>query len=740
MKKVLLCISLVVSVCHKTLSQTESKLTLDSAFTQNLDEIIFSASKQEEKKSEQAQSVKLILSKEIQFLNPQNTADMLSNSGSVFVQKSQQGGGSPSIRGFEASRVLIVIDGIRMNNAIYRSGHLQDVLTIDPNLLERTEILFGPSSTMYGSDALGGVMHFYTRKPKFIEETSKQFQAQAYTRWSSANNESTSHVNINIGRKKWASLSGITYSLFDDLRAGKNRNPFYDSTFLRREYVQRIDGIDSLIANDNFSKQVFSGYKQLDLFQKISYRQNRFVTHIFNIQYSTSSDIPRYDRLTEYSNGALRFAEWNYGPQKRLLAALQSEIHSVKLFDNMNVSLSYQDINQERVSRRYRNENRFTQQENVKVFAINLDAQKKINAVNRIGYGLEIVHNKVSSNAKSKNINTDQISSAATRYPDGGSMMNNYAAYLNHHWTINSKIRIHEGLRYNFSNLHSRFVNKSFFPFPFNEIKQNNKAITGNLGFVYDIRSSLRFSVLVASGFRTPNVDDLTKIFESSKGILIVANADLKPEYTFNIEAGIDLKISENHSISFQTWNTNLFNAMVLKNYKYNGLDSIDYDGVKSQIQAMQNVDKGRIQGVSANYKIKLTANYILSSSLTYTVGKYKNVINDTLIPLDHISPLFGRISMMYIFPKYQLEIYSLYNGWKRLHDYSPSGEDNLQYATSQGTPSWMTLNMKGSYNLNSYVSIQAGIENMLDKHYRFFASGISAPGRNVYLTLRANL
>ena len=101
---------------------------------------------------------------------PQTSADLLYYGGEIRIQKSQGAGGSPVIRGFEANRVLLVIDGVRMNNAIYRSGHLQNAITIDPYALERTEIIFGPSSVGYGSDALGGVVHFYTKKPKINNE------------------------------------------------------------------------------------------------------------------------------------------------------------------------------------------------------------------------------------------------------------------------------------------------------------------------------------------------------------------------------------------------------------------------------------------------------------------------------------------------------------------------------------------------------------------------------------------
>ena len=133
----------------------------------SLNEVVISASKFQQSKKEVSQNIISINSKEVQISNPQTSADLLSNSGRVFVQKSQQGGSSPVIRGFEASRVLLVVDGIRLNNAIYRAGHLQNVITVDQNLLERIEVLYGPSSTLYGSDALGGVIHMRTKQPIF---------------------------------------------------------------------------------------------------------------------------------------------------------------------------------------------------------------------------------------------------------------------------------------------------------------------------------------------------------------------------------------------------------------------------------------------------------------------------------------------------------------------------------------------------------------------------------------------
>src|SRR5829696_8993944 len=132
----------------------------------NMDEVIIYSGKFAERKKNIAQKIEVISARQIAQWNAQNTGDLLMHTGNVFVQKSQQGGSSPVIRGFEANRVLLVVDGIRMNNAIYRAGHLQNVITVDQNSLERIEVLYGPASTLYGSDALGGVVLMRTKQPK----------------------------------------------------------------------------------------------------------------------------------------------------------------------------------------------------------------------------------------------------------------------------------------------------------------------------------------------------------------------------------------------------------------------------------------------------------------------------------------------------------------------------------------------------------------------------------------------
>ena len=230
--------------------QLKTILLTSSPFS--LEGIIISANRWEQNKTEVPNHITSIEAKDIAFYNPQTSADMLAQSGQVFVQKSQFGGGSPMIRGFATNRLLMVVDGVRMNTAIFRSGNIQNVISIDPNALEGAEIIFGPGSLIYGSDALGGVMDFHTLTPELSNTEKTIVEGSVFGRFASANIEKTGHADINIGTKKWAFLTSVSFSDFDDLMMGSNGPDEY----LRPESVEVINGVDSIIPNEDPQKQL----------------------------------------------------------------------------------------------------------------------------------------------------------------------------------------------------------------------------------------------------------------------------------------------------------------------------------------------------------------------------------------------------------------------------------------------------------------------------------------------------
>jgi hemoglobin/transferrin/lactoferrin receptor protein len=703
----------------------------------HLKEVVISVNKTEEQKSNVAQQVDVITSAEKELLQNQNAADLVANSPGVFVQKSQQGGGSPVIRGFEANRVLLVIDGVRMNNLIYRGGHLQNIITVDESMIDRTEILFGPSSTIYGSDALGGVIHFYTRKPGFSTDSTLNFNVNASSRIASANNEFTAHVDVNAGGKRFASLTSFNRSRFGDLRGGANQNPFYLSSYGERPYyVDRINGTDSLIKNEDRFLQVQSGYTQYDLMQKFSFRPTASVTHDVNLQYSTSTDIPRYDRLTDPSGTGLRFSEWYYGPQKRLLGAYDlSYLPSGSFFNRLHAGVNFQQIEESRHTRRFGNDNLQHRIEKVNVIGFSFDAERRTSN-HDLRFGIDGQSNALESTAANENIGTSENTALDTRYPDGTNSLFTTGLYFSHGWNINSQTRFTDGFRIGYSKLKSTFEDTTFFKFPFRSAEQSAVLYSGSIGLIHRTEDDVTLSALVSSGFRVPNIDDLAKVFESGSGNLIVPNPDLKPEKTITYEIGVR-SIRQSTGMELNMYYTDYFDAIVTNKFKLNGQDSVLYNGQLSQVVANQNQRRAYIYGFSTRFLFNQDRKVKGELSASYTYGRIKTDSID--YPLDHIPPFAARLQFMYAEKKFSSLFYIQFNGWKRLKDYNLGGEDNQQYATSSGMPAWFTLNLKNSYRINRSFILNAGIENILDVQYRTFASGVNSAGRNFYLSVGFN-
>lgn len=703
----------------------------------SLSEVVVSANRFEQKRKDVAQPTEIISAQELAFDNLQTSADVMQNTGNILVQKSQQGGGSPVIRGFETNKVLLVIDGVRMNNAIYRAGHLQNIITLDNAVMRRVEILYGPGSVMYGSDALGGVMHFYTKNPILSTNDDTEVHANAFVRYGSANAEKTGHIDVSLGGATFGSLTSFTYSDFGDLVQGDNRRDEYPDFGLRPNYAERQNGEDVVVTNDDPNKQVGSGYAQYDFLQKFVFQPGSEVSHKFNFQYSTSSDVNRYDRLTQTQNGNLRFGEWYYGPQKRLFGSYTMSLSKGDgLFDNGNIILAYQNIEESRHDRRLNSPNLNHRIEQLDILTLNADFHQSRGSASW-SYGLEGTYNDVTSTANVENIETGVTAPLDTRYPDGGSQMGTAAVYVSNTYKVTPHFLLNGGIRASYNTLKSTFIDKTFFPFPFDEASQSNAVATGSLGTVLTADSGWRLSFQAATGYRSPSVDDMSKVFESVPGTVIVPNPDLGPEHTNNLDMTLSKSVDNKYEIGVGGYYTWLRNAITVQPGTFNGASVIVFDGDSSQVITNVNANKAYIYGFNAYLSLELNRNLSLNSTINYTYGRIKTDTTDT--PLDHIPPVFGKTSLNYQQEKFRGEIYAIYHGWKRLEDYNLLGEDNIAFATADGMPSWMTLNIKAAYAVSDYLTIQAGVENIMDTNYRVFASNISAPGRNISVTLRAS-
>ncbi|MFM2316434.1 MAG: hypothetical protein RLZZ155_766, partial [Bacteroidota bacterium] len=586
----------------------------------------------------------------------------------------------------------------------------------------------------YGSDALGGVMSFNTRSPRFTSG-DRLVRGNAMLRYSSAD-QSAAHVNVETSSERFASFTAFTFNNFGDLRQGNNRNPGYETFGQRPWYVQRVNGRDSVITNPNPNVQVGSAYKQYDFMEKLSFKQSDKLTHTLNIQYSTTNNVPRYDRLTQVSIENPRFGEWYYGPQTRAMVAYHANLNNGKRFYTTGrITLAWQNIDQTRHDRLFNSPNLNNRLENVKVYSLNADFSKKLGEKTTANYGLEYYFNDVTSTAYSENINTGVQSPLDTRYASGGASMSGAAAYATALHKVNNKLAFNAGLRYSRVNLSASFTDKSFFDFPFTDVNQSNGNVNGSVGVVLTPNAKWRISALASTGFRAANVDDLAKVFESTSGNLIVPNNELKPEKVSNVEATIERKFNGKTTLALNGYYMNYTNALTTGQAQFNGQDSIFYDGTLSPVYTTINADEAYIYGGNLSLNSQVNDQFSLQSSVVYTYGRIKTDIGDT--PLDHIPPVYGRTAFTFQQQKFRGEFSVLYNGWKRIADYRLDAEDNEKYATSDGMPAWYTLNARASYQVQENVQLMVGLENILDANYRVFASNISGAGRNVTFTLR---
>jgi hemoglobin/transferrin/lactoferrin receptor protein len=675
-------------------------------------------------------------------LNPSNMADALERTGEVFVQRSQLGGGSPVVRGFESNRLLLVVDGIRMNTAIFRAGHLQNLLRIDPNSVGMVEVVSGSGSSIYGSDALGGVISINTQAAsKVTNLKNHEFHSGFVIRNSSGNfqyfdQENLVNVWMNAGFKKWGVRTSITLGSFGDLRQGSIK-PI--DSWSSNIYVSNINSQDISNSNPNPLVQKRSGYQQLDIQQRWLYDTEKGFRHQLNFQYSMSSNVNRYDRLSELQDTQKPvYAEWYYGPEMRALAAYQLDFfNATKWFDTGKIIASFQMNKESRITRKFENPNQTSRSEEVLSYNLNGDWAKNFGLF-KFFYGFEGYYNTVKSEAFTENILTGELSSASTRYPAGGSSVSNAAVYTSFQRDFLKKITLTAGLRYTYNELKSDFENQSFYPFPFQTATQKNAILCGQIGLIYRPINRLDIKVNLSQGFRAANVDDMSKVFDSNPGILVIPNIQLKAERTETFDVSISWNKNGRFSFNAGVFYTLLHDAIVSGKSTLNGADSVIYDGVISAVRTNVNAQQAYIQGANIGITWKVISNYSFNATMHYTEGKFRTDSSDQR--LDHIPPLYGKIAIdRMLNRKWSGSFWMMFNVEKPLSMYNVNGEDNLQYATPNGTPAWQTFNVQISWNPKKTMQLSAACENIVDTQYRVFSSGISAPGRLLRITLKAN-
>ena len=718
---------------------------------------------------------KIYITKEhIETLNASTPADILEKNGGVSVQRSQMGGGSPNIRGFEANKVLLVLDGVRLNNAIYRSGHLQNIITIDDHILEDIEIVFGPSSVLYGSDALGGIINMNTREIFFRSDPT--WSGELSSNYNSAYNGFKNNASIIFESEKYSTVTSFSLKQFGDLKMGEWRPHGYSNWGLVHHY---IDNDNNIVCNSNPSIQKGVGYSQYDVFNKMIFKISDKSRLTSNIQYSTSSNIPRFDKLNDgddicnlsvdsvcLAGESLKFHSYYYGPQERFFSSVKLSFfdnkHNDLYFDRADFILGYQKVKESRHKwylddfLDYLNtpdsyDYPTHQYETVNIYSLNTNIQK-----GNWCFGSETIYNDVNSEAAPNEENLWGVGD--TRYPPNGSSLFSTAYYLNILQPISNRLQLEGGLRYTFSQTKGSFpdsLRRPLLNIEGLELSSNSNVLSGNIKFLYYPNETWKVSSVTSKGFHSPNVDDMLKVFKKGSNITI-PNIDLKTEHSLSQEISVTKRVLNNTSVYGVGFLTLLNNAIIKDSVKVNLnpdpqgdpwlANQIWYDDEMVYTFANQNSDSPiRIYGMTIGMNAIIN-NFQLKADFNMTRGVNAE---KTAGPIAHIPPSFGRIELLQSVNKWKLRLLCIYSGSKDPESFDEAGVDNLnetpylgldsetEEESWAGSPSWFVLNFGTQYDISENIRLNIGVDNILNAHYKTFSSGISAPGRNFIFSVK---
>jgi hemoglobin/transferrin/lactoferrin receptor protein len=323
------------------------------------------------------------------------------------------------------------------------------------------------------------------------------------------------------------------------------------------------------------------------------------------------------------------------------------------------------------------------------------------------------------------------------RYPQA--TWRSLAAYVSDDIRLSDRLLMQAGLRYNQFTLHADF-DTTFYPFPFTTADLNKGALTGSLGWVFQPAASWAVRANLATGFRSPNVDDMGKVFDSVPGAVVVPNPGLKAEYAYSADLGAVKTFGETVRVELAGYYTSLDNAMVRRDFTLNGQEYIMYDGVLSRVQAIQNAAVAHVYGLQAGLEVQLPRGFSFSSDLNLQDGE-EELDDGSTSPSRHAGPWFGVSRLSYNAEKLNFQLYAVYQGKRAHEDLAEEEKAKTEiYALDENgntyAPAWYTLNFKLMYRLSDNWTISAGLENITDRRYRPYSSGISGPGRNFVLAL----
>lgn len=682
------------------------KITLEPKIFE-LEEFVVTATRNKKRTVDVSVPLNIVEQEVIQKRNAKTSAEALREETGVFVQKTNHGGGSAILRGLSSNQILLLVDGIKLNNSTYRLGNHQYLTTVDNNSIQRIEVVRGPTSVLYGSDALGGTINLLTQKPSLLTKDSEfQFSGKVNGRFASADQEKTTRGQFSIFNNKFAFQSGFSYKNYGDLKRGS------------------FSGDSKLETSTNGKKQSPTGFDAIDFDGKLIYQFTESQSIVLAHQTSRQFDVPRYDKYESGSN-----VLWIYKPQNRYLTYLNYENSlQSKFVKFLKASVSYQIQEEGRETQKTVTSEIEKEKDQTKTLGFTLQLNSNYEN-NFFTYGFDFYKDKVQSEAKNYSAENVFLSQAERgRFPDG-SDYKSLGVYLQDEIRFTEKFTTILGTRYSFFDTKFTIPFDSSATLNLGTVEQDFQSLTGSVGFNFQTAKNIFLNANVGQAFRAPNLSDLTKLGESKGNTYEVPNTELEPEKMLSFDAGFKTNFSKFRS-DFSVFYAKVTDLIGSADATFNGSPTID-DSIK--VKSKQNIGNAYLTGVESSFKYFFEGKTNLYGNLTYTYGQ-----NTTLDePVGGVPPMFGLLGFNWENENFSVDSFARFA--TKQDRLSEDDKDDTRIPEG-GTPSWYTLNLRLGKKFGEHFYGQFSVENIFDYNYREHGSGVNGSGRNFILSFEAKI
>lgn len=674
----LLIVTLAPSVTTATTATIE---TIDT-----MDEVLVTATRRPAASTQISSAVTVINAESLR--RAKLVTDALADSPGVFLQQTTPGQGAAIIRGLKGSAILHLVDGMRLNNAIFRSAPTQYLALVPTTAVERIEILRGTPASLYGSDAVGGAVQLVSRVPRFDSSDTK-LSGDLVVGFDTADRERSVRATLDAGNRRLAASLGLEFLETGDRRigGGETLGPSgYESRALRLAFAGTPD-------------------------------ENR--NWLFDIHYLEQPSTPRIDELVPgFGQTEPASSEFQFAPNRRSFVHGRYARKAGPLDLDWHLGLAWQRIEDDRVSRDFEANVRRLEDNRSDLVGLNVSGARATNAGSWI-VGAEFYFDRVASARYEQNLSDGRIAEITARFPDG-SEVRQFAVFTNLERAIGQRHTLNAGLRWS-------YVDVELASTPVSDSASIAAGdLSGDIGWIVDVGERLQFVVNAGAGFRAPNVFDLGTLGNRPGNRFNVPNTRLDSEQVLQLDAGLRYR--------GQRAGVDLMLFALDYRDRITAVSTGETTAEGRNVVRSENAAESRIYGAEFAADYDLAAGLSANLVLNYTWGEQRDE-GGPVEPGDRIPPLSGRLGLD-VDPGGELRLRA-WLSFAAQQDRLSARDIGDPRIDPRGTAGWGATGVELSWDFAEHWLLDVGIDNVFDKAYREHGSGVDAVGRNLSLRLR---